>query len=512
MLVIRVKVVSAILVAGASPELRRMRRVGPVMYEPVIGLEVHAQLQTASKLFCGCATFWAAPPNTQTCPVCLGLPGALPVLNERAVDLAVMAALALGCRVERESVFARKNYFYPDLPKGYQITQYDRPLALDGHLQWTDDGQPHRVRIIRVHIEEDAGKSLHEGFADADRATCLDFNRSGLPLIEIVTAPDLGSADDAAECFRRLRALLVAIGVSDGNMERGNLRCDANVSVRVRGTATLGSRTEIKNLNSFRFVEHALAHEIDRQTRVLNGGGTVHSETRLWDERTGETVLMRGKEEADDYRYFPEPDLRPLLVSDEAIAALQASLPELPGALREHLASRYGMTGDDLEALAGSPGLAALFEQTVANGADPAAAAAWIRGELARRLHESGCPIDAMKVTPSSLARLIEMVSSETLSNSAAKLVLARMFRTGETPDAVAAAEHLAQESDVDTLRLLVNDVLAKYPEQVARFRAGRSGVAGFLVGHVMKASQGRANPRMVDQLVRERLTGIRSS
>ena len=482
------------------------------MYESVIGLEIHAQLQTASKLFCGCSTAWAVSPNTQTCPVCLGLPGALPVLNGRAVNLAVLAAVALECRVQRESVFARKNYFYPDLPKGYQITQFDRPLALDGRLQWIEDGLSRQVRIVRVHIEEDAGKSFHEGSAEADRVTCLDFNRSGLPLIEIVTAPDLRSAHDAAECFRRLRALLVAAGVSEGNLEQGNLRCDANVSVRVLGDATLGSRTEIKNLNSYRFLERALQHEIDRQIHVISHGGTVETETRLWDERAGETVTMRTKEDAHDYRYFPEPDLPPLVTSDEAIDTAREAMPTLPDALREHLASRYGLAGDDLDFLTGSPGLAAFFEQTVAGGADAGAAAMWIKGELARRLHESGCPIEALKVTPASLARLIAMVSSGALSNSAAKQVLARMFSTGETPDAAAAAEHLAQESDIDALGRLVDEVLANYPDQAAQFRAGRVGVAGFLVGHVMKASGGRANPRLVDSLVRARLAGAEPS
>ena len=435
------------------------------------------------------------------------------MLNARAVDLAVTAALVLGCRVQRESVFARKHYFYPDLPKGYQITQYDRPIALDGRLQWAgDDGLPRQVRIVRAHIEEDAGKSLHEGFADSDRSARIDFNRSGIALIEIVTAPDLRSAGDAAECFRRLRALLVTAGVSDGNMERGNLRCDANVSVRPRGDETLGARTEIKNLNSFRFLEQALAYEIDRQIAVRSGGAQVETETRLWDERAGETASMRSKEDAHDYRYFPEPDLRPLVVDDAAVAALQASLPELPAARRERLSTCYGLTGDDLDLFAGAPEWAAFLDETVGHGADPAAAAMWIRGELTRRLRERGAAIEAMTITPEALARLIAMVASQAVSHSAAKQVLARMVATGETADQAAAAGGHAQESDVDAIQPLVDEVLRRFPDQVAQFQAGRHAVAGFLIGHVMKASRGRANPRLVDQLVRQSLAGTGSS
>jgi aspartyl-tRNA(Asn)/glutamyl-tRNA(Gln) amidotransferase subunit B len=477
------------------------------MYEPVIGLEIHAQLQTATKLFCGCSTAWASPPNTQTCPVCLGLPGALPVLNGRAVDLAVLAALALGCRIQPISVFARKNYFYPDLPKGYQITQFDRPLALDGCLRWTVAGQTHTVRIIRVHMEEDAGKSWHGGDETVARESRLDFNRSGMPLVEIVTAPDLRSAKDAAECFRQLRAALVAAGVTDGNMDQGSLRCDANVSVRRVGDATLGARAEIKNLNSFKFLEQALSFDIDRQIRRLERGEPVETDTRSWDEDTGETLSMRTKEAAHDYRYFPEPDLPPLVLSSAAIADLAASLPELPEARRDRFVTQYGLALDDAAAVAGALDVAAYFEDTVAAGAPAAAAAGWITGELSRRLNELGDSIAVARVRPPALARLIAMVSASTLSTSAAKQVLARICRTGESPDAAAAAEHLIQDSDVSVLAPLVDDVLARFPDQVAQFRAGRQGVAGFLVGHVMKASQGRANPRLVDQLVRERLS-----
>ena len=479
------------------------------MWEPVIGLEVHAQLQTATKLFCGCSTAWAAPPNTQTCPVCLGLPGALPVLNGRAVDLALTAAIALGCRIAQISVFARKNYFYPDLPKGYQITQFDRPLAVDGRLRWSADDGVREIRVVRVHIEEDAGKSLHEGFADSDRSTYLDFNRSGVPLIEIVTAPDLRSAEDGADAFRQLHAMLVAVGVTDGNMDQGSLRCDANISIRRRGDAALGTRAEIKNLNSFRFLQHALAYEIERQTAVLEGGGQVEPGTRLWDERAGETVLMRGKEDAHDYRYFPEPDLPPLVVEAAQIEGRRAALPELPSARRARLASQYGLGAETVDFLAGAPALCALFERTVGAGADAAAAAGWVKGDLARRLHESGRPMAGVPLTPASLARLIALVAAGTVSSTAARTVFARMFETGEPPDIIARALNLIQDSDVETLRRMVTETLDRLPVQVAQYRAGREAVAGFLVGAVMKASQGRANPALASRLVHEYLTGV---
>jgi len=476
------------------------------MYEPVIGLEIHAQLQTATKLFCGCSTAWDAAPNSLTCPVCLGLPGALPALNGRAVELAVLAAVLLDCRVQTTSVFARKHYFYPDLPKGYQITQYDRPLAVGGRLEWSVAGVGRHIRIERVHVEEDAGKSMHGGAAGGDAVTLLDFNRSGVPLIEIVTAPDLRSAGDAAEFFRRLRTVLVAAGVNDGNMEQGSLRCDANVSVRPRGEQAMGARTEIKNLNSFRFLERALDFEIGRQRDRLARGEAVAAETRLWDDRRGETVLMRRKEGADDYRYFAEPDLPPLVVDEATVARARLAVPELPDVRRSRLANRYGLTGDTLDHVAGSAGLTAFFEQAVAAGADAPSAAAWIKGELARRLHERGGGLEALALTltPQSLARLVVMVSDGLLSASAAKTVFARICGTGEPPDEAARAEQLLQVSDGSALGALVAETLARFPEQVAQVRGGRTAAVGFLVGQVIKASQGRANPRVVDRLVRE--------
>jgi aspartyl-tRNA(Asn)/glutamyl-tRNA(Gln) amidotransferase subunit B len=476
------------------------------VYDVIIGLEVHAQLATASKMFCGCSTSFGASPNTHTCPTCLGLPGALPVPNERAVDLAAMVALALGCAVAPISSFARKHYFYPDLPKGYQITQHDRPLATGGALSWRSAAGTRTVRLVRVHLEEDAGKSLHEGFADSAGSAYLDFNRSGVPLVEIVTEPDISSAADAAEFARRLRATLVAIGASDANMEEGGLRCDANVSLRRRGEAGLGARTEIKNLNSFRALQRALEFEIARQADVLDAGGRVDTDTRLWDETGGCTVSMRTKEGSEDYRYFPEPDLPPLAIAPDRLARLRASLPELPDARQARLASSYGLGEDDASAMARTEATSAYFEQAAQASGDAAATCRWMRNELSRRLAEAGLVIESSRVTPQALGALIRMASTGVVSASAAKRILARMMATGEAADAIAGAEGLLQESGLETLEALVDETLSTHPAQVAQYRAGKRAVAGFLVGQVVKASGGRANPSAVDRLVRARL------
>ena len=475
-------------------------------YEPVIGLEIHAHLLTRTKIFCGCSTAFGAPPNSQTCPVCLGLPGALPVLNRRAVDDAVKAALALGCEIQRESIFARKNYFYPDLPKGYQISQYERPLALGGFLEFPVAGTARRVGITRIHMEEDAGKSLHEGFPDSDRKSHIDLNRSGVPLIEIVTEPDMRSAAEAAEFFSRLRDILVWLGVNDGNMEEGSLRCDANVSVRPAGQQKFGTKAEVKNVNSFRYLQKALEYEIERQIDVLRGGGSVKQETRLWDSTTGRTFSMRSKEEAHDYRYFPEPDLPPLVVDAARVEAVRATMTELPEARRQRFVAAYGIPEYDAGVLTQSAGLADFFEKTVAAAGNAKAASNWIMGELSRVMNERGIDVTESPVTPAALAGLITLIERGTINSAIAKDVFARMIESGRDAGEIVHAEGLAQIGDESAIVGAIRDVLAKNADAVGQYRAGKQQTFGFLVGQVMKATKGKANPRLANELLKREL------
>ena len=475
-------------------------------FEPVIGLEIHCQLLTASKIFCGCSTTFGAAPNTNVCSVCLGLPGALPVLNQRAVEFAVRAAHALGCEVQPVSIFARKNYFYADLPKGYQISQYDRPLATGGLVEFPAPGGTRRVGITRVHMEEDAGKSLHEGFPDSDRRSHLDFNRSGVPLIEIVTEPDLRSAADAAEFFSRLRAILVAIGVNDGNMEEGSLRCDANVSVRPAGQQTLGVKAELKNLNSFRHVQRALEYEIARQIALVSEGGTVDHETRLWDADAGRTVTMRGKEEAHDYRYFPEPDLPPLALEPAWIEEVRRQLPELPEARRRRFVEQYALPEYDASVLTTSRELADYFEATAAASGNAKASSNWVMGALTARLNDLGIAIDAVPLQPQALAGLIRLIDAGKISGPVTRDVFDKMFTSGRTAEQIVESEGLARIDDQEAIASAIRDVVDANPKAVAEFRAGKQQTFGFLVGQVMKATKGKANPALVNDLLRRAL------
>jgi aspartyl-tRNA(Asn)/glutamyl-tRNA(Gln) amidotransferase subunit B len=485
-------------------------------FEPIVGLEIHAQLLTASKIFCSCSAAFGGEPNTHICAVCLGLPGALPVLNHAAVDCAIRAALALGCTIQATSVFARKNYFYPDLPKGYQISQYERPVATDGVVRtgsdyWTPD---YDIRIKRVHLEEDAGKLVHEGFSDSGRASYVDLNRAGVPLVEIVTEPDFHGTEapkHAAQFFAYLRELLMRIGVNDGNMEEGSLRCDANVSVRPRGSGALGTKTEIKNLNSFRFVEKALTYEIDRQIAVVRDAGRVVQETRLWDTARGQTISMRTKEEAHDYRYFPEPDLPPLLVSHERVDSMRAALPELPAARRKrYQAAPYSLSARDAASLTQViPEYDAYFEEAVAAGVPAKTAKNWMLGQVLARMNdlrlEHARELRA-RVTPAALSGLLLLVERGSISGPVAKDVFDKMFESGRTAEEIVSSDGLTQLDDASQILEVVSGVLSRHPEAVAQYRAGKASALGFLVGQVMRATGGTANPRRVNELLKQQL------
>ena len=488
-----------------------MATTGAGEYESVIGLEVHAQLRTATKIFCGCPATHVVDPNTAVCAVCLGLPGALPVLNAAAVDLAIRAALALGCVVHEWSAFARKHYFYPDLPKGYQITQFDRPLATDGRLPPDLAGPDYPVRIERVHIEEDAGKSLHPA-DQSGGTTTLDFNRAGVPLVEIVTRPDLRSPADAAMLFRRLRELLVATGVNDGNLELGSLRCDANISVRRRGEVALGAKTELKNLNSFRFLQRAIDHEVARQAGIVAEGGRVVSETRLWDGVR--TVPMRSKEEEPDYRYFPEPDLPPLHVVPERVAAIAAALPALPGDRRAALVTSAGLSEADAVLFTLTyPGLDRYWEEAAEAAGDRRAAANWIRGEVVGAMREHGLgDAEALeaRVPARQLGRLIRLLADGRLSGPTARTLFEAMAASGGPLETLLAAAPAGRLDDETAIASLVEQIVSRHPAALAEYRAGRTKVLGFFVGQVMRASGGRANTRLVNDLVRRALDGDR--
>ena len=476
-------------------------------YESVIGLEVHAQLLTKTKIFCGCSTRFGDPPNSNVCPVCLGLPGTLPVLNKRAVEMGIRAALALNCTVHDHSRFARKNYFYPDLPKGYQISQYELPLATGGWVEIEHHGETKRVGITRLHLEEDAGKSLHDGFPHSNEKTYVDFNRCGTPLSEIVSEPDMRSPDEAYAYLTTLRQILLYTGVSDCNMEEGSLRCDANVSVRPRGANQFGTKVEVKNLNSFRYLAKALEFEIERHVGILESGGRISQETRLWNQAAGRTDPMRSKEKAHDYRYFPEPDLLPVHVGDQWRESVRSSLPELPAAKRARFVSDFAVTRYDAEVLTDTQSLASYFESVVKAGVPGKAAANWMQTELLRRLNDSGREITASPVSPAALAELVALVESGKITAAVGKKVFATMFETARSAAEIVAAGGLGAQVADDAIEQAAREIISKNPDNVAKFKSGNEGVFKFFVGQVMKATRGQANPQAVNDIVRRLLS-----
>jgi len=486
-----------------------MSAAGAVRFETVIGLEIHAELRTESKIFCGCSTEFGAEPNTQVCPVCLGLPGTLPVLNEKALEYAVKAGLALGCKIARYSKFDRKNYFYPDLPKAYQISQYELPLCYDGCVSFTVNGEERKVRIKRVHLEEEAGKSVHSGDNIlGSEYSLIDYNRTGIPLIEIVTEPDLRSPEEARIFLEKIRTLLLYTGVSDCKMQEGSLRCDANVSLRPVGSTELGVKTEVKNMNSFRAVQRALEYEVKRQEALLSAGERVVQSTRHWNEAKGVTVAMRTKEEAHDYRYFPDPDLVPVTLSEDQIEAWRCELPEFPDAKARRFVAQYGIPEYDAGVLTASRALAEFFEATVAQFPDAKTVSNWVMGEVSRLLNEKGIEIEESKLTPGDLAALLDLIRKGAISNNAGKDVLAEMFASGRPPGEIVKEKGLEQISDDAALEAVIDQVIAANPGPAADFAGGTDKAVGFLVGQVMKATRGKANPQRVNQLLYAKLRG----
>ncbi len=476
-------------------------------YETVVGLEVHAQLATRTKMFCGCGAVFGAPPNTRTCPVCQGMPGSLPVINRRAVEFGIMTALALGCGINQHNRFARKHYYYPDMPKNYQISQYEEPLAEHGRLVIDTGPGPREIGIQRVHLEEDVGKLVHEGALETAQSSSVDFNRAGVPLMEIVSKPDLRSPDEAAAYLKTLRAIVVFLGVCDGNMEEGSLRCDANISLRPRGQAEYGTKVEIKNMNSFRNVRDALEYEIRRQTRALDTGERVVQETRLWDPDRAVTVSMRSKEFAHDYRYFPEPDLPPLDVQPAWVEEIRGRLPELPDARRTRFRQAYGLSSYEADLLTQGRGLADYFEAATQGGGKPKAVANWVLNELLRELPgDDDRAVATCPIPPANLAALLALIDDGTISGKIAKDVFEKMYRTGDTAQAIVSREGLTQVADEGALGSAVDRVLTEHAKVVEDFRAGKKAALGFLVGQVMKATQGKANPALVNRLLIEKL------